>query len=235
VAESTAELSESAKAQRALTARVQRVREEERTGLARELHDELGPALTAVNIDLGWMARKLADGNPDLQERVHASMELVAEMIGSVQRISSDLRPPALDDLGLFEATRWYVDAFAQRSGLEASVDLAEHTPNLGTEAATAVFRVVQEALTNVARHADASKVRVVIDSPGDALRVRVIDDGRGIPPEKISGGLSLGLLGMQERAASFGGVVQFTRRPDAGTEVALTIPLAASIEGASE
>lgn len=219
----------SARTMRALTARVERVREEERTGLARELHDELGQALTAVNIDLGWMGQKLEDSDPALRERMRASMELVAEMIKTVQRISSDLRPPALDDLGLLEAIRWYVDAFAQRSGLTASVDLPEHAPDLGDEATTAVFRVVQEALTNVARHADASEVRVLFDSPDDSLRVRVIDDGRGIPAEKITGGLSLGLLGMQERAASFGGEVRFTRRPDVGTEVVLTIPLASN------
>jgi len=220
----------SARALRALTARLQQVREEERTGLSRELHDVLGQALTCVNIDLGWMAQRLGDRDPAVQERVRASMDLVTEAIGSIQRISSELRPPVLDDLGLFDAIRWYVEAFAQRSGLAARVDLPEVAPDLGSEPATAVFRVVQEALTNVARHADASEVRVVLDNSSEALEVRVIDDGRGIPPDAITGELSLGLLGMKERAAPFDGVVEFRRRPDTGTEVVLTVPLGPDI-----
>ncbi len=223
------EAREAADALRALAARLQDVREEERTFLARELHDELGQSLTGVNIDLAWMARKLAGREPQLQERALASMKLIGETIGAVQRISSDLRPPVLDDLGLLDATRWYVEAFARRNGLAASIELPAEVPDLATGLATAVFRVVQEALTNVARHADASEIRVVIESSDDSLEVRVIDDGHGIAEEETTGDLSLGLLGMKERAASFDGVVAVASGREAGTEVVLKVPLAAN------
>lgn len=223
------EVARSARRLRHLAARLQEIREEERTAIARELHDELGQALTGVNMDLAWITGRLEGADPALQERVRAAVELVGDTIGTVRRMSSELRPPELDELGVFDAIAGYVDTFAQRTGLEVGVEWSDSLPDLADDAATAVFRIVQESLTNVARHADAHEVQVQVEAIDGTLVVRIIDDGQGIPPEKTSGELSLGLLGMRERAASFGGRLKIGRHPAGGTEVALTLPLGAT------
>ncbi len=211
---------------RHLAERLLQAREDERTIMARELHDELGQSLTAINMDLAWMQTQLGGSTTDLQSRLSETVELIGNTINTVRRISSELRPPALDDLGLFDAIAWHADTFAQRAGLELRFELPDTIPEMDPDAATAVFRIVQESLTNVARHAEASEVRVLVTHTGDALEVRVIDNGCGIPPigDKLES--SLGLLGMKERAAAFGGQVNFRGTPDGGTEVAVTFPL---------
>ncbi len=220
------ELARSARMLRELAERLRRVREDERIALSRELHDELGQALTCIRIDLGWMTSKLDNTSAEVQERVSAAAELIGDTIGLVQRISSDLRPPALDDLGLLAAVAWHLESFGERNAIEASAELQEGLPELTPDAATAVFRIVQEALTNVVRHAEAARVLVAIGVRGDDLEVRVIDDGIGISVDEIGAERSLGLLGMSERAASFEGNLELGRRAEGGTELIVTLPL---------
>jgi signal transduction histidine kinase len=215
---------------RALSAHVESAREEERTGIAREIHDVLGQALTAIKMDLAWLARRMAgDGaveRPPLLEKIEVMSQTTDEVIQQVRRISAELRPGVLDDLGLLAAIEWQAQEFELRTGTVCTVesDLAESA--IGRDLATAAFRIFQEALTNVARHASAKQVDVRLVQDGGTLQLDVRDDGRGITAEELADPRSLGLLGMRERARRFGGVVTVAVGPQGGTVVSLRAPL---------
>jgi PAS domain S-box-containing protein len=212
---------------RALAARLQTIREEERTRIARELHDELGQALTGLKLDLAWMERRLSrHAQPELVER---SANLLARLDGvmiAVRRIVTELRPSVLDQLGLAEAIEWQAQDFAARTGLELDIDIHRDGPSPSDDVASAVFRMLQEALTNVARHAHATRARVALRLDAASLSLDVSDDGRGITPDELRGSHSLGLLGLRERAIACGGSVVITGEPGGGTTVALRLPL---------
>jgi len=219
---------------RALSARLQSVREEERTTVAREIHDELGQVLTALKINLDWLERKLGvrDNDPSLNpllDRVVESAEIAESAISSVQKIAAELRPSSLDNLGLAEALEQEAQRFQQRTGIACQVKLPTNGLDLRAEAATAVFRIFQEALTNVVRHAEATEVRVALDSEADQVVLQVEDNGRGIRPEALADKKSLGLLGMRERAAVLGGEVAIAPIQPSGTRVLLRLPRAAN------
>jgi len=215
---------------RALSARLQSMREEERARIAREIHDELGQALTALKMDLRWAEKRLGREsslrlNPILDKIVEAG-ELVDATITSVQRIAVELRPRVLEDLGLTVAVRHEARRFEQRTGVRCRLQLPESEPMLADEIATSMFRILQEAITNVARHAEATEVEVQLVQEADGLVLRVADNGRGIGPADLEDAKSLGLLGMKERAESLGGEVTFQRGSPRGTVVKLVLPL---------
>jgi len=214
---------------RALAARLQAGREEERTTVAREVHDELGQVLTAIKINLDWLERHIdnPEAKPQLDsqlERVVETAEMVDTAIQSVQRIATDLRPPILDNLGLLAAIETETRRFQQRYNIPCELQLPDEPLDLSRELGVAIFRVFQEALTNVARHAQATQVRVRLQADNAHVLLQVQDNGRGIRPEAIIDSRSLGLLGMRERAAVFGGDVAVAPIAPNGTQVTLRV-----------
>jgi len=210
---------------RALAARLQSVREEERKRVAREIHDQLGQALTAIKIDLSAV---VCDKQGDLEQRskkTSSILRLVDETIQSVRRISTELRPGMLDDLGLAATVEWAGEEFEARTGTKFHLDLPQGDISIDPERATAVFRIFQETLTNVARHADAREIKVRLAKDDGHLILEVYDDGKGIPDDKLSNGGSLGILGMRERAVLLGGDLTIVGIPGKGTTVTVRIP----------
>jgi PAS domain S-box-containing protein len=213
---------------RELSARVLEAREEEKTHIARELHDELGQLLTALKMDLAWLRERLAD--PALAAKAAEMGGVLDQTVNATRRISADLRPLMLDDLGLADATGWLVQDFAQRSGIhcEARLPDAEALQDLSKNVATAVYRAVQESLTNIARHAGAKHAWVVCDLRDGMLHVEVEDDGRGLAPQDLAKPRSLGLKGMRERFTYLGGSLDIAPAPRGGTRLRLRVPVKA-------
>lgn len=216
---------------RALSARLRSTREEERTRVAREIHDELGQMLTVLKIHLDWLERRIGEqeSRPELNawlERVVEAGEMIEATLASVRRIATELRPEALDTLGLAETLKQEATRFQERTGITCHIELPENPPKLSPDAATAVFRIFQEALTNVARHAQAGSVRVQLrESEGQHVLV-IEDDGKGMDLTRTADTRSLGLLGMRERAAVLGGELTVERaNPTGGTRVTLRLP----------
>ena len=207
---------------RTLSRRLEVVREDERTRIARELHDELGVRLTCLKMDLS----RLNDASrPKLEEKVLSMIEQVDTTIAAVQGLVAELRPGVLDDLGLVAAIEWQCRDFERRSGIRCLVDSSEEDIPLDSAKATAAFRICQEALTNVVRHARAKEIRVHLDMLDRELLLEIHDDGQGILPEKVTDAGSLGLLGMRERAAAVGGALQIVGLRGQGTTVTLRLP----------
>ncbi|HEX9995780.1 MAG TPA: PAS domain-containing protein [Abditibacterium sp.] len=223
---------------RALAAHATRAREAERTSIAREIHDELGQALTALKMDLAWTAKRLlqcfaplqtpeaTNSSQELQERARAMIALTENTIGTVRRIATQLRPALLDDLGLEAAAEWQVKDFAARTGIVCDFKSTLGERELAPGIATASFRILQEALTNVARHAEATRVRVRLSRKNSELHLEVRDNGSGIQPHRLVNVRSLGLLGMHERALGLGGSVEISPIKTRGTRVTARIPL---------
>ncbi|MBZ0238980.1 MAG: GAF domain-containing protein [Deltaproteobacteria bacterium] len=214
---------------RELAARIDAAREDERTNIAREIHDQLGQSLTLLKVDLAWIARRAAaDTLPRevLLEKLSGIGEVADELIREVRRIATALRPPILDDVGLDAALAWQAEEFERRTKIPCKVQsgLADDA-RISRPVATTVFRVFQEALTNVIRHAHATRVDVRCEETSTGLLLMVCDDGVGIAPEKILDPRSLGLLGMRERARRLGGTVTIERRRPRGTAVTLELP----------
>jgi PAS domain S-box-containing protein len=211
---------------RALAARLQQAREEERTRVAREIHDELGQACTALKMDLALAGRKVTKRQTQIRAKINSAIQLVDNLIVSLRRIASELRPSTLDDLGLNAALEWQAQEFESRTGVRCSVALPPEPLALDSERSTAIFRIFQESLTNVARHADATHVEARLEKEGDQLILQVRDNGKGFDAEKAKGRRSLGLVGMQERALLLNGEVKIEGVPGAGTSMTLRIPL---------
>jgi signal transduction histidine kinase len=209
---------------RALAAHLQSVREEERTRVAREIHDELGQALTAIKLDLTALLRDLPTDQEPAVRHCQSILNLLDEAIQSVRRIATDLRPGVLDDLGLVAAVEWAAEEFQARTGIKCHVTLPDVDIAMDPERATALFRIFQETLTNVARHANATQVNIRLVQNGD-LSLEVRDDGKGIPEKQLSAGQSLGILGMRERALLLGGELTISGGPGEGTIVKVRIP----------
>ena len=220
------ELKTSLEQLRALAARLQSVREEERARLAREIHDELGQACTAIKMDLALIGRKTTKKQTQLKTKVNSAMQLVDNTIVTLRRIASELRPRALDDLGLTAALEWQAQEFESRTRIHCRFTFSEELITIDTQQSTAIFRVFQESLTNVARHAHATSVEARLGREGDQLIFQVCDNGRGFDPEQAKARKSLGLLGMQERALLINGELKIESVPGVGTTVTLRIPL---------
>jgi signal transduction histidine kinase len=225
VAERTAQLQAAYHHLQALSAHLQSVREEEQARIALEIHDELGQALTGLKFELSRLAQRLRDAPGDLSEKVTRLGEVVDETIHNVRRISSELRPAILDDLGLFDALEWHAEEFEKRTGIRCTIKAPRQRLEVGPDLGIALFRICQESLTNVARHARARTVRIVLASTRDHVVLEVRDDGVGIPQAALTDVKSLGLLGMRERARAFGGEVTIQGAPGQGSVVRVQIP----------
>jgi signal transduction histidine kinase len=222
-----AEVAQSREELRALAARLESVRESERTRIARELHDELGQALTGLKLDLAWMERRLnRHSQSEVVDRCASILGRLDDVMIAVRRIITELRPSVLDQLGLADAIEWQAQDFASRTGLALDLDIQCVSPSPSGAISSAVFRMLQEALTNVAKHARASRVCVRLHIEGSVLSLDVTDDGRGITPDEMRGSHSLGLLGLRERAIALGGSVNVSSEATSGTIVALRLPL---------
>ncbi len=220
------ELKESRERLRRLSINSRRVREEERTSISRELHDELGQVLTGIKMDVAWIGRRTPEDNALIVERVNSLLPLIDDAIVSVQRISMALRPPALDDFGLQEAMKLAAEDFEKRTNVVCEIISKPQIILLNGEISTEAFRIFQEALTNVARHAGAQRVVVCLRRAGDAFIMEISDDGRGITEEQISDLKSIGLTGMRERAFVIGGSLTVAGAQGKGTTVTLSVPL---------
>jgi len=215
---------------RALAAQLERVREEEGSRIARELHDELGSSLSGLRWDLEEFATlltgKAEDLNlPALQMMAARMGDLAQANIRAVKRISSELRPSILDDLGIAEALDWQVKEFQARTGIVCASRLVCGA-RLNRDQTTAVFRITQEALTNILRHSNATKVEISMEISTHWLCLQIADNGRGITSEEIANPLSLGILGMRERARLLGGVIDISGAQGQGTTVTVKIPI---------
>ena len=227
------QLRESHEQLRALSVYLQRVREEERTRIAREVHDELGQALTSCKLDLSIIANRLPR---NLKPLIEKAKELSAHMdstIQTVRRISTELRPGILDHLGLVAALEWQSNEFQNRTGIRCDVHSNLHDAQIDANLATTFFRIFQETLTNVIRHAGATQVSVHLKESSGVIIMEVKDNGRGIGPEEISNTSSLGLLGMKERAALLGGEFKIGPIRRGGTKVTVAIPVPKMVSGA--
>lgn len=225
VAERTAQLEAAFHHLQALSAHLQSFREQEQARIAREIHDELGQALTGLKFELSRLAQHLRNGRGVASEKVTALTAVVDEIIHNVRRISSELRPAILDDLGLVAALEWHAEEFEKRTGIRCTIKAPRERLDVGPDLGIAIFRICQEALTNVARHAQARAARIVLDSTPEHLVLEIRDNGVGIRPAALTDVKSLGLLGMRERARTFGGEVAIRGRPGRGTVVSATIP----------
>jgi PAS domain S-box-containing protein len=204
---------------------LQSSREEERSRIAREIHDELGQALTGLKFDISWIGKKLPKGTEELKDKTRSIAGVIDGTIQMVRRMSSELRPGVLDRLGLAAAIEWQVEEFQSRTGIKCTRSPNFEGLRLERDRATAIFRIFQEALTNVARHANASAVDVSLSLESGNLILEVRDDGVGIPESALLDPKSIGLLGMKERAMAFGGRVNIVGHPGSGTRVILIIP----------
>lgn len=215
---------------RALAGRLQTVREEERSSVARQIHDVLAQELTRLKIDIVWLVRRLqqpldATRKTVLEERLASMLDLANAAIGSVQKIATELRPVVLDTLGLCAAIEWQAKEFETRTGIRCFAQVPEGPVALDREHSTAVFRILQETLTNVMRHSGASRVEIGLVRASACINLVVRDNGRGIRPEEVNDPHSLGLLGMRERATLLGGVCEIRGAPGGGTTVEVQFP----------
>ncbi len=209
---------------RRLTAHLHSVREEERARVAREIHDELGQQLTALKMDLAWIRSRLPTTPAVLREKAESMKMMIDAAIHTVRRISSELRPGLLDDLGLAAAIEWQAAEFTRRTGIRCEVEIPADDPVILKEPATALFRVFQEALTNVARHAGATSVGVSLTATAGIATLEVRDNGRGITDEQVRNLTSCGILGMRERVKPWGGRLEIRGEPGTGTMVRATV-----------
>lgn len=219
---------------RALSASASLAREDEGIRIARELHDELGSSLTSLKWDLETVSKETSESLDTsrveaLRRRLATMIGVVDSIIGRVRRIAADLRPSVLDDLGLIDAIEWQVQQFQERTGIVSRCECAVESVALTREQSTAVFRILQEALTNVLRHAGASRVDVWAGVESGVFTLRVRDNGRGITEEERLAVRSLGILGMRERAALAGAMFEITGQPGKGSTITVRVPLAAT------
>lgn len=216
---------------RKLAAAAHLVREQEKRRIARELHDELGQALTALKIDLGWIEGHLSSENGKVFAKLRSMTNVLDLTVAATRRISADLRPLMLDDLGLLPAAEWLAQNFSERTGIPCEFACNVSDLSMESEQATAVFRMLQEALTNAARHAEASQVEVTIYREGNEVTLTVRDNGKGFSPDRDRKIDSFGILGMEERAYLLGGQVHISSAPGGGTEIEVRIPTTGNTE----
>ncbi|HMI79135.1 MAG TPA: PAS domain S-box protein, partial [Ferruginibacter sp.] len=211
---------------RQLASNLQSIREDERTNISREIHDELGQQLTGLKMDLHWLSRKINSTDVEVSGKMKESIELINATITSVRKIATDLRPSILDDLGLIAALEWQGEEFKKRSGTD--VEFINKTGEIVLEprAVTAIFRIYQELLTNIARHANASFVTTTLEKKDDNLYFSITDNGSGFNLETINNKRTLGLLGIKERTLLLGGTYEFKSTPGKGSETVISIPV---------
>ncbi|MBK8065620.1 MAG: PAS domain S-box protein [Betaproteobacteria bacterium] len=217
---------------RELSARVLQAREDEKTHIARELHDELGQSLTAMKMDLAWLRERLPADDAELASKAQGMNATLDATVAATRRISADLRPLMLDDLGLPDAAEWLIEEFSQRSGIQCRLDMddADKLISLPGPVATALYRILQESLTNITRHAGANRVEIELrQRTDDNVNLTVQDDGRGITEADRAKPTSFGLRGIRERVHYLGGNVEIAPGQAGGTRLTVNIPLAKS------
>jgi two-component system sensor histidine kinase UhpB len=213
-----------------VTRHIEEVRENERVTISRELHDDLGQALTAVKIDLATIKQNVTDMATVL--KINKTSALVSDTIKTVQRITSQLRPQMIEDLGLETAIEWYTKEFEQRNRIRIFLDI-DSSLKIAAEASLIIFRILQEALTNIARHSGASSVEIKLSKIRNKVDFSISDNGIGITEDKINSKLSFGIINMMERAVSLGGTLKIFREDNRFTVIKLVFPL--SKKGANE
>lgn len=209
---------------RRLTAEMHQIQENERRRIARELHDEMGQRLTTLRLDLGLLRAELRNEKPvEAEQRIATMFAVIDETISTVRRLATELRPAILDDFGFRAAVEQELAAFHKRTGIATSMAFDPQELTVGHDRATALYRIIQEALTNVARHSAATRVECTVESREGRIHAVVRDNGRGITEEEAL--TRLGLVGMRERALTLGGVAVIENIPGGGTQVAVSIP----------
>jgi signal transduction histidine kinase len=203
-----------------------RMREEDRTRVAREIHDQVGQGLTALKMDLAWLARRLDDGPGPVREKVATMGGDIDGIIRSVKEIWAELRPGILDELGLGAAVEWQAREFERSTGIRCRVLIEPEDLRLDRERSTSLFRIFQETLMNVARHAKATEVEVLLQERPEDLVLEVQDNGSGITQEQADDPRSTGLVGIRERVQAWGGEVEIGGSPGRGTRIRVTVPL---------
>jgi signal transduction histidine kinase len=210
---------------RALAAKVESVREEERTRLARQIHDDLGQAWTGIKMDLSSLVYRPPASLQERARRSRAILDMIDGVVESVRKIATELRPAILDDLGLAAAVEWAAGEFAARTGMKCALDLPPADLAIDSETATALFRILQEALTNIARHAEATEFSVRLAESDGGLCLEVRDNGKGFHEARLAHGWPPGILGMRERALLLGGRLTIRSSPGEGATVTVWIP----------
>lgn len=211
---------------RKLSAYQQEVREEERIRIAREIHDQFGQSLTILKMDLAWLKKRLSAEAPKVDEKMTAMAQVIDEALKNLHAVTAELRPVMLDDFGLAAAIEWQIEEFRNRSGIDCRMDNSGFEPDLPKDQATALFRIFQETLTNILRHAHADNVEVHLEKAHEDLVLHVKDNGRGITETEINDPKSYGLLGMRERLYPWNGRVSFEAPPGGGTCVTIRLPM---------
>lgn len=211
---------------RALASRLQKVREEERTEVAREIHDELGQALTGLKLDVAWMRSRLPRDHEMMAQCVSV-IQRIDQTLTAVRRIATSLRPSVLDQLGLAAALEWQGQEFRARTGIAVDMEVVADDSPIPEDLGSSAFRILQESLTNIARHANATHVKIRLEQTPSRLTLEITDDGIGASDTCLDGTKSLGVVGMRERALACGGEFSITGKPDQGTTVRLVVPLA--------
>lgn len=211
---------------RQLATHLEDIRESERTYMAREIHDELGQQLTGLKMDISWLNRKIKSSDEEVQQKLKDTIQLIDKTVITVRRIATQLRPSILDDLGLVAAMEWQSEEFEKRSEIKTIFNTNAANLEVSPEIATGIFRIFQESLTNVLRHADASEVYPSLNINDDTLELVVADNGKGFNPAEIKNKRTLGLLGMKERVLIMGGTYQIESEAGHGTLVRIIVPL---------
>jgi signal transduction histidine kinase len=227
-----AELQDRERERRQLLERVINAQEEERKRIARELHDEIAQAVTALLMSLEGIEIPGAEISLMLQDRISRAKRLSENALHELRAMIHDLRPAALDDLGLFPAIRWHAEQHLTPLGIQVSIDTRALKSRLPPSVETVVFRVMQEAISNISRHANARNVRILLESNGTAMIARIEDDGLGFEPSRPRGGEGWGLVGMRERVNLIGGKVEVSTAPGSGTKIVITIPVESGNNG---
>jgi signal transduction histidine kinase len=210
----------------ALSTHLQGVSEQEKSALSRELHDELGGLLVAARMDLSWLQQRLPTSDPAIEQRFRRIHESLSAGVDLKRRVVEELRPTLLDNMGLFAALRWQFKETCRRAGMHCTETIPESELKFDPEASIGVFRVAQEALTNILKHAEARSADLYIDMRADVFHMRISDDGKGIAPPRLQHGLSHGLASMRHRIAALGGTLDIRNAPGSGTVLTATVPL---------
>lgn len=208
-----------------LASHLQDVREEERASMAREIHDELGQQLTAVKMDMSWLYKKINNADDNIKEKVQSTITLIDDTINTVRRIATELRPSILDDLGLVYAIEWHVGEFEKRSDIQVEYNTNCNDLEIPSKISIALFRILQESFTNIARHANATRVHVSLMIKDNMLALSIEDNGSGFDVERKPRNESFGLMGIKERTLMIGGEYIVKSKPGYGTSILVIVP----------
>jgi signal transduction histidine kinase len=211
---------------RRLAANVESAREEERTRIAREIHDELGQAMTALKMDVSWLEKKALSDPALLAEKTQEMIQLIDDTIRTIRRIATELRPGVLDNLGIQAAIEWQAQEFGRHTGIACSLAFSPKSVTLDDLRSTALFRILQETLTNVARHAGATAVQIALQVDASNAILEVRDNGKGFSADDPASLNTFGIIGIRERVSHLRGAVTFTSAAGQGTTVRVQLPL---------